>query len=264
MPELPDVETMRRHLQAEAVGRRIEGVAVPDPLVLRGLAPAALDDALAGKELTDTLRWGKWLFAAAAGAGPWLLLHFGMTGSLAVVAPGVSAPDHTRVRFRFADGGSMCFRDQRRFGRVGLVDDPRAFARSKRLGPDALDRELTERVFADRLGKRRGVLKGVLLDQGFVAGLGNIYADEVCHEGRIGPFSRVEHLRAEDVRRLFHAMRQVLGTAVRAEADASRFPKSWLLAARHPGGCCDCGGEVARRRFEGRYTYWCPRCQPDR
>lgn len=258
MPELPDVETMRRYLESEGLGRRIDAVEVLDPLVLRGLDPATLRDALAGRSLTETYRRGKWLFAGPDG-GPWLGMHFRMTGALHASAPEEAPPPHTRVSLRFADGGALHFRDQRRLGVVTLVGDLDAFLAAKRLGPDALDPKLTSAEFVRRLSGRRGPLKGMLLDQSLVAGIGNIYGDEICHAARLSPFSRVEHLSAEEMGALFRAMRSVLRTAVERKAGERGLPRAWLIPERHDGGHCPrCGGPVSRRRFQGRYTYWCP------
>jgi formamidopyrimidine-DNA glycosylase len=265
MPELPDVEHMRRYFESEALGVPLVGVEVRDPLLLRGLEPSALDGALVGAGFASTYRHGKYLFASTAeGDRPWLLLHFGMTGGLERTQLGEVDPRYTRVSFRFADGGALHLRDQRRLGRVGLVDDPAGFVAGKRLGPDALDPALTAPAFDERLAQRRGFLKGVLTNQQFVAGLGNIYADEVCLAAGLAPFSLVEHLSKDDRRELHKTMRRVLGKAIDLLEAGRDFPRSWLLTQRRADGDCrGCGGKVARRRFEGRYTYWCPRCQKE-
>lgn len=261
MPELPDVETMRRLLEREALRRRVSEVEVHDRLVLRGMAPRELSDAISGKALVGTDRHGKWLFAEVE-RGPWLVMHFGMTGALAVSGPDDAEPRHTRVTFRFADGGALHYRDQRRLGRLGVTPAPIEFAEKKRLGPDALDPKLTAALFVARFEGRRGPLKGILLDQGFIAGIGNIYADEICHVARIAPLSPAEDLSAEDRKRLFKSMRSVLRTAVDREAGARGFPKTWLIPHRHADAeCPDCPGKVVRQRFQGRYTYWCGSCQ---
>lgn len=260
MPELPDVETMRRLLDREALHRKVTAVEVHDRLVMRGMAPSELADAVVGRALVGTDRRGKWLFAEVE-RGPWLTLHFGMTGALMVTGSDDAEPRHARVTFRFEDG-ALHFRDQRRLGRVGSTADLGAFIEAKRLGPDAMDPELTGDAFAARLERRRGPLKGVLLDQGFVAGIGNIYADEIFYAARIAPLSPAEGLSAEDRRRLYKAMRSVLRTAVDREAGARGFPEGWLIPHRHKDADCPgCRGKVVRQRFQGRYTYWCETCQ---
>jgi formamidopyrimidine-DNA glycosylase len=261
VPELPDVEAQRRFLEDEALGRRIERVEVLDRRPLGGLPSATFAGALEGRALTATARHGKWLFAEAD-AGPWLVLHFRMTGSLAATAAGEPAPSYARITFRFADGGALHFRDQRRFGVVGLAEDPGSFAAAKRLGPDALDPALTLAAFGERLARRSGPLKGILLDQGFVAGVGNIYGDEICYAAGIAPLSRVERFSSLDTRGVYRAMRSVLETAVARMIEHRDFPDRWLIHERRPGGICPrCGGSVARVRFRGRYTYWCPCAQ---
>ncbi len=257
MPELPDVETMRRYLTAEALGRRVADIEVRDRRTLRDLPPRELAEAVSGKPLTVTARHGKWLFAEV-GRGPWIVMHFRMTGSLAVTPPGAPPSRFARVRFRFADGGALEFRDQRRFGLIVLADDPAAFAAAHRLGPDALDPRLTAAAFEERLSKRHGPLKTVLLDQAFVAGIGNVYGDEVCHAAGLAPLSRVEDLSPKERRAVYRAMRGVLDTAVKRMTEGRPFPNGWLIDERRAGGVCPrCGEPVSRAKLQARYTYWC-------
>jgi formamidopyrimidine-DNA glycosylase len=258
MPELPDVEIARRLLTAEGLGRRIVAVDVLDQRPLRDLPSKAFVDALVGRRFTATCRRGKWLFAEVE-AGPWVALHFRMAGRLALTAPGEAVPPHARVTFRFADGGALHFDDQRRFGVLTLTPDPTAFCDERRLGPDALDPALTPEVFAQRLEHRSGPLKGALLNQSFVAGIGNIYGDEICFAARMAPLSQTAHFSAEDRRAVFRATRAVLRTAVDRMGEGRDFPSGWLIRERRPGGVCPrCGEPVARVRYQGRYTYWCP------
>lgn len=258
MPELPDVEMLRRYLEAEALGRRIADVEVRDKRTLRELSPSELAEAVDGKPMTATGRRGKWLFARV-GRAPWLVMHMRMTGTLRVTERGEPLPPFTRVTFHFADGGALHFCDQRRFGIIGLTSDPDVLAYTHHLGPDALDPRLSASAFGDRLAKRRGSVKTLLLDQSLVAGVGNIYGDEICLAAGISPLSRVEDLSAEERQSLYRAMRSVLTTAVQRMAEGRSFPRGWIIAERHEGGVCPrCGEPVSRVRLRGRYSYWCP------
>lgn len=258
MPELPDVEIARRFIADTSLGRPIADVEVLDLRPLGALPAGALADALRGREFVTTSRRGKWLFAEAED-GPWLVLHLRMTGSLGVTDPGESAPPYTRVSFRFADGGALHFRDPRRFGVVGLTADPKGFAAQHHLGPDALDAGLTLARFDARLARKRSALKATLLDQSFVAGVGSIYGDEICHAAGLSPTARTQRLSAEDRRAVYRAMRGVLKTAVDRMAEDRPLPRTWLILQRHEGGRCPrCGEPVARVRVQGRYSWWCP------
>ena len=230
MPELPDVETFRRYVQATSRARRVDAVEVPDPHVLGTTAPeGALRRALCGRELTSLARHGKWLFARVDG-GPWLAVHFGMTGRPVHVGSQEPMPAHARLVLHLAGGDRLVLDDPRRFAKVELVEDPGAFARDRGLGPDAMavDRDL----LAALLSRRRGSLKSALLDQRLIAGIGNIYADEILFQARLHPAGEVADLSAGGIAELHRAMRGVLEIAVERDADSRRYPRIWLLRRR--------------------------------
>jgi formamidopyrimidine-DNA glycosylase len=213
-----------------------------------------------GRAITRLERHGKWLLARMDG-GPWLAIHFGMTGRPVYVGPGEPVPAHARLVLRLADGGRLALDDPRRFARVELADEPGAFARARGLGPDALavDRG---RIVA-LLSRRRGSVKSALLDQRLVAGIGNLYADEILFQSRIHPRRDVAVLGAGERARLHRVMRRVLTTAAERGADARRYPRSWLLPRRAPGAACPrCGTRLERIVVAARGTVLCPRCQP--
>jgi len=258
MPELPDVEVFRETLDATALHRRIRHAAVDAPRrMLAGVSERALRRALEGHELTATERHGKYLFAhVGRGEGqPWLLLHFGMSGSL---EPRPSeAKDHIRLRLDLAGGRSLAYRSVRTLGKIGLVRSPASFVETKRLGPDALARDLDLDAFRSARAGRRGPIKSTLMNQRVLAGVGNLYADEILFQARVDPRTPTAALGDRATAAIFRAMRRVLSRAIAAHAE--RFPRSFLLAHRDRGGACPrCGAKIRRITVSGRTTYFCP------
>lgn len=260
MPELPDVETFKRYLDATSLHTPIEGVDVESD-ILGEVSRRRLGGALRGHPLVKTRRHGKWLFAHVDD-GPWLALHFGMTGWLSYAkgpAPD-EEDDHVQLLLTFDDGYHLAYHCIRKLGTVDLVDEPDAFVRDEGLGPDAL--ALDADAFGDVLGTRGGV-KTALMRQETLAGIGNIYADEILFQARIHPRVALGDLDADDRRRLHRVLRRVLRRAIERGADPDRLPSSWLLPHREEGASCPrCGGRVDHIEVGGRSTYLCPRCQP--
>ena len=259
MPELPDVETFKRYLDATSLRRRITGVDVRDGYVLKGVSGRELTRQLTGRCFKSSCRHGKHLFVRTDG-NLCLRLHFGMTGSLRYFKRDSEVPTHTRVLFIFGRSSRLAFEDQRKFGEVGLTNDPDEFLKRRGLGPDALDVRLSE--FKAILRKHRGTVKTILLNQKLIAGIGNIYADEILFRARMHPATQTARLSDRKMGSLFRATRDILKRAIAAKADANRMPKSWLLQRRGRGGECPrCGGTFKSATIGGRTAWFCPRCQ---
>jgi formamidopyrimidine-DNA glycosylase len=259
MPELPDVETFKRYLDATSLHQPIKGVDVRSAYVLKGVSKRELGRQLKGRSFESSCRHGKQLFVRTDG-DVWLRLHFGMTGSLQHLKNTQQAPRHARVLFNFANASRLAFEDQRKFGEVALVDDPNKFLVKRRLGPDALEIKLQQ--FKEIFGKHRGAVKTILLNQKSIAGIGNIYADEILFRARIHPATQVSALKERTVAKLFRATRYILKKAIDAKADAELMPKSWLLLHRGKGGKCPrCGRELKSATIGGRTAWFCAHCQ---
>ncbi|MBI4261494.1 MAG: Fpg/Nei family DNA glycosylase [Actinobacteria bacterium] len=260
MPELPDVEEYRRFFARHAAGRSVRRVVVPDATIVRNATPRALDRALRGRTFEEPDRHGKWLVAWTD--GPALLLHFGMTGDLVWSAIEPERHRHDRVILELDGGDELRYRNMRKLGGAWLAHDPdEAVAAMGSLGPDAL--AVKRREFHERLSRRRGQAKAVLMDQRFMAGLGNLLVDELLWQTRIHPRRRVETLDDTERDRLYETMRWILRRWV---AGYGRVPRrgEWLIAVRDAGGPCPrCGGPLARITAAGRTTWLCPTCQPD-
>lgn len=259
MPELPDVEGFRRVLAEHAVGRRIERVDVLDDQVLRGITAWRLAEQLCGRQFGEPSHLGKWLIVPVR-AGPVLLAHFGMTGSLLWTPGGAQRHRHDRVIFVLPEG-ELCYRDMRKLQGLRLArDDGEVQQVLAEIGPDAL--AVSRAQLRDLLGRRRSRVKAALVDQSVLAGLGNLLSDEILWQARINPRRACMQLSDDDLAQLHAKMRAVLRTSVR---DGRVPPRtSWLTGHRDdkPRSCPRCGSVLAHGRTAGRTTTWCPHCQP--
>ena len=262
MPELPDAVVYERRVADAALGRPIAGTTVVDPLILGdGVEPHRLDEVLTGRRLTETHRHGKHVFARYGDDTGWLAFHFGMTGSVRVVADG-DLPEYAYVQVHFEDGEHLAFRCPRKFARVRLIDRPEAFVEAKELGPDA--RRADVETFLRPFKGRRGTIKGRLLDQSVVAGLGNIYADEALYQEGIHPATTVPELSEDALRDLYDAIQRVLDAAIAADADPEALdPDRFMLPHRYGDERCpDTGAPLETEQVSGRTAYYSPLRQP--
>jgi formamidopyrimidine-DNA glycosylase len=273
MPELPEVETVRRTL-APAVGARI--VASWDSgkgLHMHRRPPRKRLRELVGARLTAIRRHGKYLLLDFDKPVT-LVAHLGMTGRLLIVPPGGTRAKHTHLVLELADGRSLRFVDARRFGqldvveRTALVDYPPLAA----LGPDALDEVIDVDAFWARAHRTRAPLKTFVLDQRVLAGVGNIYASEALWRARLRPSKRAHKLTRDDARDLAKAIREVLvhalergGTSLRdfvdAEGAAGENADYLWVYGRAGEPCPRCRNAIRRTVHQGRATYFCPTCQ---
>ena len=259
MPELPEVETFKRYVDSTSLHQRIANVEVCDAYVLKRVSAHALARRLKGRRFENTRRHGKHLFVRA-GNELWLRLHFGMTGSPDYLNQHQETPKTARVLFRFANNRRLAFDDQRKFGEIELIEDVDEFLQTRGLGPDALKMSLSQ--FKAIVGKHRGALKAILLNQQLIAGIGNLYADEILFRARIHPATESARLSDNDLKRLFSATRHVLEKAIALKTDFNRLPKSWLLTRRGKRGRCPrCGRSLKSAIIGGRTSWFCAHCQ---
>ena len=271
MPELPEVETYARDLRRLLSGRSILGAWVDWPNQVPFQTPQELDERIAGQRVRTVGRRGKFLTMPLS--RDWLIVHLRMSGRLEV-GPALDPPDeHAHVVFQLDGNEQLRLHAPRKFARVYLVDDPDWVL--GKLGPEPLDDAFTAEVLAERLRGRRARLKPLLLDQSFVAGLGNIYVDESLWLSRLHPLRTADSLAVDDVRRLHRAIRDTLANAIRARgtslADGAyrdltgnygEMQGSLAVVQRRDRPCPRCGRPVVRMVVAGRGTYVCQSCQP--
>ena len=299
MPELPEVETVARDLRGLVVGATIAGARYDWPRTIAGVAPEAFEGCVAGRRIEAVGRRAKFVLLDLSG-GLVLTIQLKMTGQVFVVPAGAAADRHVRVVLDLEDGRELRFRDMRKFGRVGVyrrdadgrlvppdavpgapsglavrrVAETRVGAAGDlfgRHGPEPLSDEFTLRVFRTRLRRRKGRLKPLLLDQSFVAGIGNIYADEALWLARLHPLRRAEGLRPPDEARLYRAIRSVLAEAIErrgSSVDDYTAPEGdgtmqeRLAVYQRTGLPCFRDGHPIRRIVIGaRSTHFCSFCQ---
>ena len=274
MPELPEVETVRRQLEPVLVGRRFDRVEINDPRLVRPFEPVAVAADLEGERVAEVDRRGKYLIFRFE-SGRVLLVHLRMTGSFRHRRNGAWEDDpHRRAVVRLDDGSDVAYRDVRRFGTWLIVGpeelDPYL---DSRLGEEPLLTGFTPARLARRLAGRRAPVKAALLDQRTLAGLGNIYVDEALWRARIHPKRPARDLDANDVRRLHGAIRSVLKTAIERRGSTLRdystprgrrgsMQREFKVYGREDQPCDRCGTPIEKTRAGGRGTWYCPHCQP--
>ena len=259
MPELPEVETFKRYLDRTSLRQRITGVEVRDAYVLKRVSARELTRRLKGRRFENSHRHGKHLFVRT-GDELWLRLHFGMTGDLQYFKGDEEAPKTVRVLFHFTNNRRLAFDDQRKFGEIELIEDVDEFLDTRGIGSDALHLDLTE--YQSIFRTHRGAVKAILLNQKLMAGIGNLYADEILFHACIHPAMEAARLDDKTLRRLFRATRYVLEKAIALKTDFNRVPKSWLLTRRGKRGKCPrCGRALKSATIGGRTSWFCTHCQ---
>jgi formamidopyrimidine-DNA glycosylase len=272
VPELPEVETTRRDLEARIRGRTIADVCFDSTGVApaRGLGPVEMADALRGRRFEGLTRRGKYLIAHLDG-GDALVLHRRMTGNLVLRRQSDPSEPYTRAVLTLDDGNELRWTDQRRFGTWILTDAPEQAI--PEIGPEPLEEGWLAEHLGTALANRTAPVKAVLLDQRRVAGLGNIYADESLHIAGIHPERPAGTLTAEEVERLHAAVRSVLSLAIELQGSSAQsyvgglgqrgsMQDEWRAYQRTGEPCRTCGTPIDRIRVGGRGTHFCPRCQP--
>jgi formamidopyrimidine-DNA glycosylase len=294
MPELPEVETVRRQLEPELVGKRIDSASVLDDRLTRPEPPRTLERAVAGREVTAVARRGKYLLIGLEG-GRTLAMHLRMTGNLLIRRSGDGAtadlmkseplggprlyesppePSHVRARFQLDDGGELLFTDIRRFGQAVVLDEGDQLEDffSARLGIEPLSGELTPERLLEVARDRKAPLKSFLLTQSRVAGIGNIYADEALWRARLHPLSPAGSMKPEHAERLVEGIIGALeagldhgGASIDDYRDArgerGSMQEEFLVHTREGERCPRDDGDIERIVVSGRSTYYCPACQ---
>ena len=275
MPELPEVETVRRAIHPRLVGRRVEVARICHPRAARRHARSSdVEDRLRGSRVLDSHRIGKFLMLALDSEMTWVI-HLGMSGRIRLAAPSEPMEEHTRFWAEMASGPAVRFIDPRTFGFVAVFTAGELAESSlARLGPDAWENLPGADHLLERMKGRSVAVKTLLLDQRFLAGLGNIYADEVLHRARIHPARAVGGLSRAEVTALRSQVRPVLGEGL-SRGGTSLDDLAYLLPDGRAGGfleylraygregrpCRSCGESIRRVVIGARSSFYCPLCQ---
>lgn len=268
MPELPEVETIKRELKAALVGRKISSCLVHNPKVIRLPSRKEFVSGIAGWRIEDISRLGKALIfkLKKSKAIKFLVVHLRMSGQL--IYPGNGAK--SRVSFKFSDGQLLDFNDQRLLGELILIDDWRQLSFFKRLGPEPFKLQALD--FHRMLRKKKSKIKSLLMDQSFIAGVGNIYAVEALFRAKVNPRRAAFTLTGQEANRLLDSINFVLNRAiklkgssidqyVRSDGEKGNFSKEHKVYDREGKLCFGCKSPIQRITLAGRGTYFCARCQ---
>jgi len=255
MPEMADVEVLKRRFNAELKGKKITAVKILNRALVKG--EPGLDKKLTGKKIVEAERYGKYLFVNV-GDG-FLILHFGLTGHL-LFETGKQKPSSEAMLIISVDGVDLIYEAARLFGMAGWCEDQQAFIKEKKLGPDAAS--LSQPDFLSILHGVKGAIKPALMDQHKLAGIGNVYADEILFRAGIHPQMPVKGLTLERLRKVHEQVQRVHEDAVKVGAVRTKMPEGSLMKIRKTSKVCPkCGGPLELILVGGRETLFCPHCQ---
>lgn len=273
MPELPEVETVVRGLREPLVGRRVESVWYEREKVIHTPGAEQFTARLIGQTFQAINRRAKYIVCEMS--HDILAVHLKMTGRLYVTHPENQSPDDrwVRLRLRLDNEQDLCFSDARRFGRVYLAQTMAEVA--PKLGPEPLEATFTPAALGERLNGRSKVIKALLLDQSFIAGVGNIYADEALHRAGIHPQRNADSLDESEINRLYDTIRTVLNAGIEYQGasinwyrkpDGSKGESQdhFYVYDREGERCLTCGQTIVKTRVAQRGTHFCPQCQPEK
>lgn len=275
MPELPEVETVKRTLEKKIKGLTITDVEIDMPKIIRDTTPEDFKKAVTGIKILRLARRGKYLLIYLSGENV-LVIHLRMTGRLVYTEASEPVPRHTHLIFHLSDGYQLRFNDVRQFGRVILATNKTLshIKGFKDLGPEPLEKDFTRDFLRRELKRKRTRIKPLLLDQTFIAGLGNIYVDETLHRARIHPERLACNLSPREIANLYHSICEVLregidnrGTSMRDYVDGDgrtgNFQEFLRVYNREGEKCPRCGATIDRIKVGGRSSYYCPICQKE-
>ncbi len=268
MPELPEVETIKNELLPHVKGRTITDVEIRRDSTVRDTTPEEFKSCLIGRRIENLERHGKYLVFDLDNGGHFAM-HMKLSGSLWAKASEDEVPDYVKAVFTLDDGTKIFLRDPRAFARMWLVDNVCEI--TDKLGPEPLTKEFTSEILAERLKGKNAPIKSVLIDQVVIAGIGNMYADEILYDAGIDPRRAARGLSKEEVGRIHKAIKRILPQAIASKGASVQdyFRPSGeegmeqfnFKVAHQKKATCSCGGPIVRIVVRGRGTYYCPNCQ---
>lgn len=258
MPELPDVEIIKQKIDSTSLRKTINRVEVKDEQVLN-ISAQTLRKHVEQKQFQKTQRLGKYILTDL-GSDKGLAMHFGMTGNVVYKEKEDDYPQYARVVFHFSDDGFLAYTTRRKLGSIDVIDDPEQFKQKKNLGVDAL--EVDYKSFQSLIKNKRSMIKTALMDQNTIAGIGNVYSDEILYQCKIHPETKTTDLKENQIKDLYNSMRRIFKTSINNGADPNEMPNRYLISHRDESEeCPECGGKVKRIEISGRGCYICPECQ---
>ncbi len=259
MPELPEVETFKRYFDKAALQQKILEVEVHDDKIIRNVSGAKFRNLCRGRTFKDSKRIGKYLFGQMDNQ-EWIQFHFGMTGDILLYNEDELPPRHERFHFQFSDGLRLGFDCPRKFARIVHITSLPEYIIDTKLGVDALEMKLDD--FLNLAQGKKSTIKGFLLNQKIIAGIGNLYADEVCYQTKVHPGSKTGSIPLKKQKEIFHSFKKTLRTAVEKAAYYKDYPDDWFWKWRDVGKKPPKGhGKIEISKIAGRTTYCFPKIQ---
>ncbi|MDN3595824.1 Fpg/Nei family DNA glycosylase [Zunongwangia endophytica] len=261
MPELPEVSYQKKYADATILHKKIVEVETGDKKIYQS-PKTDFEKALKNNEFESTDRLGKYLFLKLKNGGG-LVMHFGMTGKLDFYQHD-DTPKYTQLKLIFEDHSKLAFTCPRKFAKLYLAESLEEFQKTHKLGNDALN--LKESEFLELTEGRSGTIKGLLMNQSIIAGIGNMYADEVLFQTKIHPKTKVNTLSQKQLTSIFKSIIEILELVKEVRIEGKRVPESYITSIRKEGEGADCprnNGKIAQTKVSGRTTYYCPVCQKE-
>ena len=257
MPELPEVAYQKIYVESTSLHKKITKVDLGADKIFQS-PKKEFKDKLLNNEFVSSHQIGKYLLLELKEKG-WLVIHFGMTGKMDYFNHD-EVHKHAQLTVGFEDGSKLSFICPRKFGKLFLTESVVDFREQQKLGPHASD--LSEEEFLELFEKKKGSIKTALMDQSFIAGLGNLYVDEMLFHSGIHPKTKAEKLSKDDLSKMYKNMIDVLETVTKCKTEGTKLPDSYLRPHRTEGEDCPNGkGKIEMIKVGGRSTYFCPDCQ---
>ncbi len=266
MPELPEIETIKRDLENIIIGKRIKDVEVKVARIIKEPSVENFIKGVQNKEIKEVLRRGKVLILKLS--AQYLVIHLRMTGQIIYG----DKQEKSKIVFLLSDGKYLNFLDQRVMGEIKLINDWRDLPFIKQMGPEPLDKGFSLEKFQEMLKGKKTKIKPLLMDQGFIAGIGNLYAVEILFRAKANPLRPANSLVLSEIKKIYSAIKEVLeegiwhrGSSVDTYRDArgekGKFEQRIRVYGRKGEPCFGCGDPIEKITLGGRGTYFCPKCQ---
>lgn len=261
MPELPEVENFKSYFRRTSLKKQISDVESRAKGLIKKITFDDFKKKLKGKSFRDARRRGKFLIVNVGGLKEKLIFHFGMTGNFEYLKQDSEENDFAKVVFKFKNGYELRWLNFRKLGKVYLVKDLDEVDLLKKMGPEPL--LLSKEEFLDLLEKhKRKNIKSFLMSQNLIAGIGNIYSDEIMFKANMNPHNKIDKLTDKEKEELYNQMKKVLKKAIEIGPPQGKFPSSWLISYRKEGERCPiCGSKIKKEKIAGRSAYFCLKCQ---
>ncbi|MDN3724211.1 DNA-formamidopyrimidine glycosylase family protein [Aequorivita sp. SDUM287046] len=257
MPELPEIAHAKKFADKALLNKKVRKISFGAAKPLQA-AQKKFKEIFEDQTFTETQQLGKYLFAKSD-SNKWLVLHFGMSGKLDFSAQ-PKLPKHAIITFHFKDDTHFSFVCPRKFGKVWIADSVEKFQKEHELGPDALS--ISKKEFLDLMEKQSAGVKSVLMDQHKIAGIGNVYTDEILFQSHIHPKKKVSNLSKTELNSIHRNITKVLKKATQLIDEGEKSPDNWLKSHRDEGDACpNCKGKIKMIKIGGRSTYFCEGCQ---